>query len=153
MSKFLTLLPESWFNLHMPNRKFRRFCTRCRKTRLIRFFTPDGPDPHNCLSCRVQIKESHARKLRRLYLKFGIPQEAYIAMLKSANYGCEICHRKLAARRLAELGDRWACVDHCHSTGKIRGVLCAQCNAAIGLMSDSIEILENAIKYLQRPAK
>ncbi len=40
-------------------------------------------------------------------------------------------------------------VDHCHSTGKVRGLLCYSCNIAIGLFKDNTELLEKAIFYLR----
>jgi hypothetical protein len=40
-------------------------------------------------------------------------------------------------------------VDHCHTTGKIRGLLCSKCNPALGAFNDNIEILNSAIKYLK----
>ena len=42
------------------------------------------------------------------------------------------------------------CVDHCHTTGQIRGLLCDSCNRAIGLLKDDIELLKNAISYLEK---
>ena len=41
-------------------------------------------------------------------------------------------------------------VDHCHSTDKIRGLLCPDCNHLLGFAKDNTEILKNAIDYLQR---
>ncbi len=41
------------------------------------------------------------------------------------------------------------CVDHDHQTGFVRGLLCRDCNAALGLFKDSQEILERAIGYLE----
>ena len=40
------------------------------------------------------------------------------------------------------------CIDHCHDTGQIRGLLCHSCNIGLGNFKDSIETLEKAIKYL-----
>jgi hypothetical protein len=40
-------------------------------------------------------------------------------------------------------------VDHCHQTGKVRGLLCRDCNLSIGHMKDSVERLKAAIKYLE----
>lgn len=41
-------------------------------------------------------------------------------------------------------------VDHCHDTGKIRGLLCHNCNRALGLLKDSVHTLESAIDYLEK---
>ncbi len=41
------------------------------------------------------------------------------------------------------------CVDHCHKTGKIRGLLCASCNGGLGLFKDNPQALANAILYLK----
>ena len=40
-------------------------------------------------------------------------------------------------------------VDHCHKNGKVRGLLCRSCNLGIGQLRDDIEVLSNAITYLQ----
>ena len=40
-------------------------------------------------------------------------------------------------------------VDHCHSTEKIRGILCNKCNSGLGFLGDNIESLERAINYLR----
>ena len=65
-------------------------------------------------------------------------------MLKDQNYCCAICkkHQDEFDRRLA--------IDHDHSTGEIRGLLCSNCNASIGYALDDISILQNAISYLSK---
>lgn len=40
-------------------------------------------------------------------------------------------------------------VDHCHSTGKIRGLLCSNCNRGIGLLGDTLDDLRSAVRYLE----
>lgn len=42
-------------------------------------------------------------------------------------------------------------VDHCHSSGNLRGVLCQKCNMALGLLNDDVELLAKAIDYLNKP--
>ena len=55
---------------------------------------------------------------------------------------CAICGGK-------EIANRGLCVDHNHSTGKVRGVLCLNCNAGIGNFRENIDVMLNAIKYLK----
>jgi len=57
---------------------------------------------------------------------------------------CAICGKPEATARTKRL-----CVDHCHETGKVRGLLCSHCNRAIGLLGDSCAILASAITYLE----
>lgn len=63
-------------------------------------------------------------------------------MLARQNGRCAICNR--------EPFGRWTTfyIDHDHTTGKVRGLLCQKCNAGIGLLMDSIPILFLAIRYL-----
>lgn len=79
-----------------------------------------------------------------LTLKFGITVEQYEKMFKDQNGACAICDKQnLNGRRLA--------VDHDHSTGKIRGLLCDTCNRGLGYMKDSINLLNKAASYLEGP--
>jgi hypothetical protein len=69
-----------------------------------------------------------------------------LLMIKEAqDYRCAICnvHEENVTKSLA--------IDHDHATGKVRGYLCNNCNRGIGLLKDSVEILSNAIKYLNTP--
>lgn len=80
-----------------------------------------------------------ARKCN-LKIKYGLTIEEYNGMLKEQDYRCLICHNKQETKMLA--------VDHNHTTNKIRGLLCTNCNTIIGLAHDDVNILESAIKYL-----
>ena len=64
-------------------------------------------------------------------------------MLEKQNNKCAICKkdRNIFKKRL--------CVDHCHSTGKIRGLLCTNCNQGIGHLKDDLNIIKSAIRYLE----
>lgn len=82
-------------------------------------------------------------KSRKLKCKYGITLDEYNDILESQDYSCAICNtnHKEFSRMLA--------VDHCHTTGNIRGLLCSKCNTAIGLLNDDTDIMSNAILYLE----
>lgn len=86
--------------------------------------------------------QKHKDKRRDTILKqtFGISLEDYNIMLSNQGGVCFICHDIDPVRSLA--------VDHCHTTGKIRGLLCRDCNQGIGKFADDITRLKRAIKYL-----
>lgn len=80
---------------------------------------------------------------RILQRKFGITLAQYNEMLEKQGGKCKICKAdpKTLSKDLA--------VDHCHNTGKIRGLLCIACNTALGKLKDSPELLRVAISYLE----
>lgn len=76
--------------------------------------------------------------------KYGITPEEFIQRLHSQNNGCAICSKILDESKRSLVGH----VDHCHATGKIRGILCSNCNTGLGVFQDNEEFLKNAINYL-----
>jgi len=78
--------------------------------------------------------------IRRTY---GITLNDYEKMLKEQGDGCKICGKteEQEGRRLA--------IDHCHSSGEVRGILCSNCNQAIGLLNDDVEVIEKAAEYIK----
>jgi Recombination endonuclease VII len=70
---------------------------------------------------------------------YGISLADYEAMLERQRGACAICKKS----------DEALCVDHCHACGKVRGLLCAKCNSALGFCNDSPEHLLAAVAYLQ----
>lgn len=83
---------------------------------------------------------------RQKHRKLGLKPHQFQEMLAQQNGLCAICNNPETAKlngRVRELG-----VDHCHSTGRVRGLLCSRCNQAIGLFSDSTARLASAIDYL-----
>ena len=87
---------------------------------------------HQCKKCK---RDENYKK------QYGISLDDYNKMLSEVDNTCEICNEP-DSTRLA--------VDHCHTTGQVRGLLCRKCNTAIGLLRDRIDLLESAIKYLEK---
>jgi len=64
---------------------------------------------------------------------------------------CRICETP-GSIELAEKGAAMTgrlCVDHCHKTGKVRGLICNSCNIGLGVFKDNVEVLQRAIEYLK----
>jgi hypothetical protein len=76
-----------------------------------------------------------------LMRKFGMTIEQYEAMLEAQGGGCFICGRPLR-------DDISLHVDHDHSTGKVRGILCFRCNNALADFQENTQLLRKAIGYL-----
>jgi len=79
---------------------------------------------------------------REFERKYGLTREGYGALEASQGGACAICSRPLRDARVH--------VDHDHSTGVVRGLLCQRCNQAIGLLGDSAAVAANAAAYLGR---
>lgn len=94
---------------------------------------------------RKKYPERQAKNARRYSLRrLGLTPEQYDAMLAEQQFSCAICktHQTEFKRRLA--------VDHCHTTGKVRALLCDNCNKGIGCLKEDAGILSAAIVYLAK---
>lgn len=104
-------------------------------------------NPNSFVKSQKKYRESsHGKVARRegwLKRNFGISVKEYEEMLVKQNYRCAIC-----GKHQSEMGKVFD-VDHDHSTGKVRGLLCNSCNLAIGLLKDSCDLLIKALTYLK----
>ena len=83
----------------------------------------------------------HANDLDRLR-SYGLPKGRYTKILTLQKNCCAICKTNTPAPK------KTFCVDHCHKTGKVRGLLCLNCNTMLGHAKDDVERLKAAIKFL-----
>lgn len=90
-------------------------------------------------------KKRSMNRARIMRSKYGIEPSDFEVMHERAGGLCEICKGPPTNYQ----GVETLCIDHCHSTGKVRGLLCNKCNQALGLFQDSTWNLEAAISYLQ----
>lgn len=130
--------------------EFGRICTWCHVYKFwVDFdFTSDGRGIKghfaNCRECRR--KKNKGRKDQRLWESFGIGLHEFNLMFQKQNGSCFICERKLVKTK--DEGDNYACVDHCHNTGKIRGLLCNECNRILGYIEKQRHLLPKFLTYL-----
>lgn len=121
--------------------EFLKFETwRCTKCNVVKPLTEYYK---NTTSFRRECK--HCVKEKRLIDKFGVDYEWYKRKLNNQNSVCDICKTKLDSNTYDKLA-----VDHCHSTGKLRGLLCTQCNTSLGLLKENTETINNMLKYLTK---
>lgn len=123
-------------------------CRTCHGQQSIRTRDPERHKRNKRESTARQRRNNpdrfHAVELRR---SFGIDRSEYVRMLEEQGGVCAICRLPESDSNRSRLA-----VDHDHSSGAIRGLLCRRCNTALGLMGDCAERLEMAARYLRRTA-
>lgn len=83
-----------------------------------------------------------------LKYKYGITTEERDAILQEQEGLCGCCGKEISTDRHSE--QKKACVDHCHDTKQIRGLLCHSCNMGIGKLGDNLEGVVKAARYLEK---
>jgi hypothetical protein len=96
-----------------------------------------------CRPCREHIKWKSF--IQRTY---GITAEDYYNMLAAQDNKCAVCESEEV--NSSRVLSNKLFIDHCHDTGKVRGLLCSKCNHAIGLLNDDTDLLQKAIAYLNK---
>lgn len=82
------------------------------------------------------------KRQAELWQKYRLTLTGYDILLQKQNSVCAICKLPDYTGRLS--------VDHNHQTGKVRGLLCNNCNRCLGMLHDDITVLMNAVEYLQK---
>lgn len=117
----------------------RRFvCIKCGEEKDISEKPQRGND---CKTCRAKYKRGWDLDLSRKLNKFKTTMEEFMALLSSCAGRCDICGIPLSRSNMV--------IDHNHKTNKVRGLLCRKCNTGIGLLKDSVHVIEAAKKYLE----
>lgn len=111
----------------------KRFCTSCKEEF-------DGVMGSKCNDCKVAYKR---------YALYNITDKEYQDIRREQGYKCCICKKPeidfISARHPVGV-----VVDHCHTTGQIRGLLCGKCNTLLGWIDDNLDILDVIKEYLTR---
>ena len=132
-----------------------RICNKCGEYKNFDNFSPKGTKidgskkySSHCKPCQSETKRrkySPERKREKdLRTKYGITITEYNDMLVRQEHRCAICG---TSDTKFSHGNRFH-VDHCHDTGKVRGLLCGRCNVALGHIGDNISTLQSMIDYL-----
>lgn len=137
-----------------------KMCTRCGEGKELSEFYKHSQKP-NCTQSECKVCNKRAATARRLsdpkkfnegqkrcrLAKYGLTKDDFNALLEKQNGGCAICGATSGGKR--HENERLH-VDHCHTTGVVRGLLCTECNTSLGKFKDSPELLRKAAMYLEQ---
>lgn len=84
---------------------------------------------------------------RRLIAVYSITKEYFDELLVKQENKCAVCKKDF------NFNDKacYPCVDHCHTSGNLRGLLCFKCNVGLGSFNDDVDRLRMAAEYLENP--
>jgi len=102
----------------------------------------------SCMSMSVKHKQPKGCESDRVWQyrierRYGLDRATLLRMLERQNGVCAICHQLCAHKKRLN-------VDHDHRTGKVRGLLCWNCNTSLGKFQDNPALLYEAARYLER---
>lgn len=96
---------------------------------------------HAGLTVEQKAQKALIQRISDYKRVYGLPDEMAEKLANNREGSCEICGET-----------KFLVVDHCHTSGNVRGLLCQHCNSVLGYAKDNIEVLKNAIHYLQGAA-
>ena len=135
-----------------------KVCSKCGENKHISEYSHKRPKNRKpglqprCKSCAKEdtrlwnIENKETQRERYLQRSYGISENEYVAMRLNQNNSCLLCGIEFSD---GPFGPDSPVVDHCHSTGNVRGILCNECNRGLGYFHDNIEALQRAAKYLE----
>ena len=143
-------------------------CSKCREEKSLSAFgrSPRYRDGHRgqCIKCRATYNTAYGvawrkanpayyktstevtrRRRIELRLRFRLTEADWQGMLDAQQDRCAICHTDKPKGRWSTFH-----VDHCHNTGRVRGLLCQHCNTTLGRVRDDVTVLRAMIAYIER---
>jgi hypothetical protein len=149
-----------------------KICSKCKETKKFsEFYKRNGKPKSECKKCHyewckkysktengflaakkaklkllsVPSKKERFKKQQKFWTiakKYNISEKEYFEMLNNQNNKCSICKE--------EISDKTAVVDHNHASGKVRDLLCRNCNTGLGMFFENIFNFKNAVTYLEK---
>lgn len=132
--------PTTEFTRHKKREKwgFHSYCKECANKKFKKY-RRDNPEGYKRIKRKQNLKN-----------QYGLTVEDIERMLKNQNYKCAICGKEIFLHGSSADKNKIAHVDHNHETGKIRGLLCNDCNIGLGKFMDNTEYLLGAVSYLKK---
>ena len=126
-------LPEHFYKNSCSNTGLTSYCKICSSTRGKKWEKAN------------KEKSKQRGRVDNLKRNYGLTIEDYEKMLNKQNNVCWICKTNNPGKNRS-----YFTVDHCHATGVVRGLLCAKCNCALGLLNDDPVLFSVAKQYLEK---
>jgi hypothetical protein len=123
----------------VPSRRVCRDCVRKQNRESRKRYRETHPERAKASNNKWRRKNPHKVRLHKIKQLYGLSKREYEALLLEQQGRCAICHVEDSL-----------VVDHSHSTGAVRGLLCHACNTALGLMRDDPDVLCTAAAYIER---
>lgn len=120
--------------------KIRGDCKACASKHTSAWRTKNRSE-YNAYMSKYRIQNPDKIRATEIKKLYGLLPEELLKMAKDQNNKCKICYR-------SPTGKRPLAIDHCHKTGKVRGLLCYRCNTQISILENP-ERLEKSIEYLK----
>lgn len=126
----------------------KKVCTSCKREKKLTEFYKDARKRDGrtaqCKKCRSKkYDRTPAKRCANLRYRYGISLEEFEFKLAEQGGACALCAKKYIK------GNNRFHVDHCHENGHIRGILCHDCNTALGKLGDTVESIEKVLEYLK----
>ena len=131
---------DCFYKVKLTKDNLSQYCKECTKLESRKRYK-QNPEPAKKRARKRTPQE--ARRLR-LLADYGLTLDEYDAMLEKQNYCCAICGSSDSKHHKSE----HFCIDHSHTTGEVRGLLCNDCNLVIGRANDNTDVLSSAVEYL-----
>jgi hypothetical protein len=112
-------------------------CSICKKDKLPEEFYKRAI---RCKECYNLNRTPEGGRKAHLNAMYRTNEAEYLQLYAEQEGCCAICKKSFKV----------LCIDHCHSSGIIRGLLCDKCNRGIGLLGDSISTIKSALEYLEK---
>lgn len=131
-----------------------KLCTKCRVRKHESAFYAKRSECKDCANAaRRAYNAAHPEHVRRVHRdqklkRYGMVEADYARLLAEQDGRCAIC---LVVGVVDPTSQHRLGVDHDHSTGRVRGLLCRPCNRAVGILNDDPELFERAARYLKQP--
>jgi hypothetical protein len=128
-------------------------CSKCKEVLDNSMFYKNHRNCKKCHKKNVSNWQSNNKekilsdgRVYNIKKRYGITQSDYDKMFIEQDGKCAIC----GSSEIKRTNSKHFCIDHCHSTNKVRGLLCHDCNVILGKLNDNIDMCNSIIKYLQK---